>query len=56
MEFLRPILAKIELISQQPAMSHWVGVQGGKPARSGVLERMAERSRGVLDMQHNLVI
>ena len=49
-EFLRPILAKIELICQQPAMTQWGGVQGGKPASSGVLERMAERSRSVLDM------
>ena len=31
MEFLRPILAKIELICQQ-----WGRVQGGKPASSGV--------------------
>ena len=50
MEFLWPILAKIELICQQPAMSQWGGVQGGKPASSGVLERMAEPSQGVLDV------
>ena len=30
-------------------MSQWVEVQGCKPASSGVLERMAERSRGVHD-------
>ena len=34
MEFLRPILAKMELLCQQPAMSKWGGVQGGKPAGS----------------------
>ena len=44
------MLAKIELICPQPAMSQWGGVQSDKPASSGVLERMAERSSGVLDM------
>ena len=43
MEFLIPILAKIELICQQPAISQLGGVQGGKPVSSGVLERMAEQ-------------
>ena len=50
MEFLQPILAKIELICQQPAMPQWGGVQGGKPASSGVLERMAEHTHGALGM------
>ena len=44
---LEKVKNKIELICQQPAMSQWGGVQGDKPARSGVL---AECSRGVLDM------
>ena len=48
MDFLLPILAKIELICQQPAMTQWGGVQGCTPSSSGVLERMAECSRGVL--------
>ena len=56
MEFLRPILAKMEIICQQPAMSQWGGVQGGKPASSGVLEKMAERSRGVLGMENVFVV
>ena len=56
MEFLRPILAKIELNCQQPAMSQWGGVQVGKPASSGVLERMAERSRCVLGMSLRLAL
>ena len=55
MEFLLPILAEIESIYQQPAMSHWNGVQGCKPASFGVLERMAERSHGVMGVSHNLI-
>ena len=54
MEFLRPILAKIELVCQQTTMSQWGGVQGGKPAISGVMEGMAERSCGVLCMPGNV--
>ena len=48
MEFLRPILAKIKSICQQPAMSQCGGVQRGKSPSSGVLEKMDERSWGVL--------
>ena len=48
MDFWWPILAKIDLICQQPAVSHWGGVQEGTTASSGVLERMAEGSHGVL--------
>ena len=48
--FLRPILAKIKINCQQPAMSQWGGVQRGKPVSSGAQERMAEPSRGVLGM------
>ena len=43
MEFLRPILAKIELICQQPAMTRPIGVMG-------VLDRMAGGWRCVLAM------
>ena len=46
MEFLRPILAKTALICEQPAMLQWGGVQGGKPASFGVLERMMTSSNG----------
>ena len=38
MELLRPILSKLELICQQPAISQWGGVQWGKPASSGTRE------------------
>ena len=43
MECLRPLLAKIELICQQPAMPELSGVQGGttEPASPGVQDRMA---------------
>ena len=55
MDFLLPILVEIDSICQQPAMSHWDGVQGYTPASFGVLERMAERSHGVLGVSHNLI-
>ena len=47
MEFLRPILAKIELICQQPTMPQLSGVHHS----SGVREGMAGGSRGGLVMK-----
>ena len=50
MEFLRPVLAKIELIWQQSAMSRPIGAQVGALASCGVLDRMAGGWRCVLAM------
>ena len=52
MDFLRPMLAKIELICQQPALTikaHWG--HWGELASCGVLDGMAGGWRCDLDMQ-----
>ena len=46
-EFLQPILAKIELICQQPTMSQLSGVHPS----TGMQERMAGGSQGGLAMR-----
>ena len=52
MQFLRPLLAKIELICQQLAMPQLSGVSWvGKSASPGVQDRMAGGSRVGLAMR-----